>query len=57
MSRIFLRWIAGSEFGMNFDEFKDRVKPVPIKSTAETLKDVEEILNSTQWRREEHGNI
>lgn len=42
---------------MNFDEFKDRVKPVPIKSTAETLKDVEEILNSTQWRREEHGNI
>lgn len=53
---VFLRWIAGHEFGMSFSEFLEAAKPVPIKSASETLKDVETILNSTQWRRED-GDI
>ena len=41
---------------MSFDEFKNAAKPVPIKSTKETLADVEEILNSTKWSLD-NGNI
>jgi len=49
---VFLRWIAGHEFNMSFKEFLEKAKPVPVKSTSEIVKDVEEILNTTQWRRE-----
>lgn len=51
-NKVFLRWIAGHEFGMSFDEFLEAAKPVPIKSTKEIVDDVMNILNSTMWRRE-----
>lgn len=47
----FLRWIAGNEFGMSFNEFKEAVKPRPIKSTAQIIADVDEIMSRTQWRK------
>ena len=47
----FLRWIAGDEFGMSFNEFKEAVKPRPVKSSAQILADVEEIMSRTQWRK------
>ena len=33
----FLRWIAGDEFGMSFNEFKEAVKPRPVKSSAQII--------------------
>lgn len=48
---VFLRWVAGHEFGMSFDAFKEEVKPRPVRSSAEILSDVEAILDGTQWRR------
>lgn len=48
---VFLRWIAGHEFGMSFDQFKEEAKPRPLKSTKETLNDVENILNNTKWQK------
>lgn len=48
---VFLRWIAGHEFGMSFDQFKEESKPRPIKTSKEVLSDVEKILNTTKWRK------
>ena len=49
---VFLRWIAGHEFGMSFSEFLDAAKPIPLKSSGEVLSDVKNILDSTTWRRD-----
>lgn len=48
---VFLRWLAGHEWGMSFDQFKEEAKPRPYKTTREILSDVEEILNNTQWQK------
>ena len=48
---VFLRWIAGHEFGMSFSEFKEAVKPVPIKTTAQILDDVDDIMEHTSWQK------
>lgn len=48
---VFLRWIAGNEFGMSFDAFKEEVKPRPLRSTRETMKDVKDILDNTAWKK------
>lgn len=48
---VFLRWIAGHEFGMSFSAFMEEVRPRPIRSTADVMKDVQGILESTRWEK------
>ena len=48
---VFLRWIAGHEFGMSFNDFMEEVRPRPIRSTADVMKDVQGILESNVWQK------
>jgi len=44
---LFQRWIHDFQCQMSFNEFKERLKPRPIKKEEEILADVKEILD---WR-------
>ena len=41
---LFQRWINGLQYQMSFQEFKLKLKPQPIKSDAEIIDDVKDIL-------------
>lgn len=42
--KMFQRWCAGPQFKMSFQEFKNRVAPVPVVPDDVILKDVFEII-------------
>lgn len=55
---LFQRWIGGLQYEMSFTEFKQRLKPKPIKDESEILADVRIILNGlTKGEGDPHGNI
>jgi len=41
---LFLRWVHDLQFQMSFEEFKEKLKPKPLKSDEEILEDVKDIL-------------
>ena len=47
-SLLFQRWIVSAQFEMSFDEFKEKLKPKPMKDDEEILQDVEDILRSLE---------
>ena len=54
---LFQRWIIGPQFEISFDEFRQGLKPKPIKSDAEILADVKTILDGFGERRNSFGDI
>lgn len=46
---LFQRWVHDMQFQMSFDEFRERLKPKPIKKEEEILADVKEILDLGGW--------
>lgn len=44
---IFQRWIAGPQFQISFDTFKEQLKPKPLKDNQEILSEVRDILSMT----------
>lgn len=50
---LFNRWIHDVQFHMSFEEFKEQLKPKPIKAEEEILDDVKEII--TLFNNQERG--
>ncbi len=50
--RLWQRWVAGAQFSMSFEEFKQSLRPPQFKNEAALLADTERILNGGH-----HGNI
>lgn len=44
---IFQRWVAGPQFQISFDTFKEQLKPKPLKDNREILSEVRDILSMT----------
>ena len=42
---LFQRWLHDFQFHMGFEEFKQKLKPAPVKSETDILGDVKEILS------------
>lgn len=42
---LFQRWIHDIQFQMSFDEFKEKLKPKPLRSDEEILDEVKDILD------------
>ena len=53
--KLFQRWCAGPQFEISFEEFKNKLKPVPIIPDEEILDDVFDIIKSIGG--EMSGNI
>ena len=53
--KLFQRWCAGPQFEISFEEFKNKLKPVPIVPDEEILDDVYDIIRSIGG--ESGGNI
>ena len=48
--RLFLRWICGPQFQYGFDEFKNVLKPALV-NTAQTMEDIDELMETTHWQK------
>lgn len=44
--KLFQRWCAGPQFEISFEEFKTKLKPVPIVPDEIILEDVYDIIRS-----------
>ena len=55
--KLFQRWCAGPQFEMSFDEFKNRLTPVPIMPDEVILDDVFEIIREISGGEPHNGNI
>lgn len=42
---LFQRWIHDIQFQMSFNEFKEKLKPKPLRSDEEILEEVKDILD------------
>lgn len=54
--KLFQRWCAGPQFEMSFEEFKNKLKPVPIVPDEAILDDVYGIIESIGGESD-NGNI
>lgn len=48
---LFARWIAGTQYQMSFEEFKQGLKPIEVLEDEEILDDVFKIINSINPER------
>lgn len=55
--KLFQRWCAGPQFEMSFDEFKTKLKPVPIMPDEVIIEDVFEIIRDMAGGEPHNGNI
>ena len=55
--KIFQRWCCGPQYEMSFEEFKNRLKPVPIMPDEMIIKDVFEIIKDISGGEPQNGNI
>lgn len=44
---LFQRWIMQAQYEMSFEDFKEQLRPKPVKSEKAILSDVENIMK--QW--------
>lgn len=54
---LFSRWVAGPQYQISFEEFKNKLKPIPIKPDEEILENVFNIINQFSDGRVNNGNI
>ena len=55
--KLFQRWCAGPQYEMSFDEFKKRLKPVPIIPEEQIIEDVFGIIRGITGGEPDDGNI
>ena len=48
--RLFARWIGIAQYDVSFEEFKRRLEPVKVDEK-ETLKEIDDIMERTRWRK------
>ena len=49
--KLYARWVGFAQYEVSFEEFKQKLMPVRVDEK-ETLKEIDELMSKTSWRKE-----